>query len=61
MLSLNFTLPFANPVLEEAKGLTFSVYDPSYFIAFELAKTEPACKLERGCAQGLRCQGRRPL
>jgi ABC-type uncharacterized transport system substrate-binding protein len=46
-LSLIFTLPFANPVLEEAKGLTISVYDPTYFIAFELAKTDPA-KLSEG-------------
>jgi ABC-type uncharacterized transport system substrate-binding protein len=46
-LSLIFTLPFANPVLEEAKGLTVSVYDPTYFIAFELAKTDPA-KLSEG-------------
>ena len=38
-LSLIFTLPFASPVPAEAKGLTVSVYDPTYFIAFELAKT----------------------
>ena len=41
ILSLHFTVPFAHPVLAEAKGLTFSIYDPSYFIAFELAKTDP--------------------
>jgi ABC-type uncharacterized transport system substrate-binding protein len=40
-LSLHFTLPFAQPVLAEAKGLTFSVNDPTYFIAFELAKKDP--------------------
>jgi ABC-type uncharacterized transport system substrate-binding protein len=41
LLSLHFTLPFAQPVLTEAKGLTFSVQDPTFFIAFELAKTDP--------------------
>ena len=41
----------ANPVLEEAKGLTISVYDPTYFIAFELAKTDPA-KLSEGAPKG---------
>jgi ABC-type nickel/cobalt efflux system permease component RcnA/ABC-type uncharacterized transport system substrate-binding protein len=40
-LSLYFTVPFARPVLPEARGLTFSVYDPSFFIAFDLAKAEP--------------------
>jgi ABC-type uncharacterized transport system substrate-binding protein len=39
-LALHFTLPFAKPVLTDAKGFTFSVADPSFFIAFELAKTE---------------------
>jgi ABC-type uncharacterized transport system substrate-binding protein len=41
LLSLFFTVPFASPVLAEAKGLTVSVYDPTYFIAFDLAKTDP--------------------
>jgi ABC-type uncharacterized transport system substrate-binding protein len=40
-LSLLFTLPFAQPVLAEAKGLTFSIQDPSFFIAFEPAKKDP--------------------
>jgi ABC-type nickel/cobalt efflux system permease component RcnA/ABC-type uncharacterized transport system substrate-binding protein len=42
LLSLYFTVPFATPVLSEAKGLTFAVYDPSYFIAFDLAKENGA-------------------
>lgn len=46
-LSLHFTVPFVQPVLAEAKGLTFSVNDPTYFIAFELAKTDPV-KLGKG-------------
>ena len=41
VLSLHFTLPFAQPVLVEAKGLTFSIQDPTYYIAFELAKDNP--------------------
>ena len=54
-LSLHFTLPFATPVLMEAKGLTVSVYDPTYFIAFELAKTDPV-KLAEGAPKG--CEAR---
>lgn len=46
-LSLFFTLPFAQPVLAEAKGLTFSIQDPSFFIAFEPAKKDPV-KLSEG-------------
>lgn len=38
VLSLYFTVTFATPVLTEARGLTFAVYDPTYFIAFDLAK-----------------------
>jgi ABC-type uncharacterized transport system substrate-binding protein len=46
-LSLLFTLPFAQPVLAEAKGLTFSIQDPSFFIAFEPTKKDPV-KLSEG-------------
>ena len=57
VLSLIFTLPFADRVPPDAKGLTFAVQDPTFFIAFDLAKTEPAklgpgapaaCKLNVG-------------
>jgi ABC-type uncharacterized transport system substrate-binding protein len=57
VLSLIFTLPFAEPVAPDAKGLAFAVQDPTYFIAFDLAKTDPAklgpgapaaCKLKVG-------------
>ena len=48
ILSLHFTVPFATPVLTDAKGLTFSVYDPSYFIAFDLAKTDQPVRLGDG-------------
>jgi ABC-type uncharacterized transport system substrate-binding protein len=50
-LSLHFTVPFAQPVLAEAKGLTFSIQDPTYFIAFDLAKTNPV-KLSSGTPKG---------
>jgi ABC-type uncharacterized transport system substrate-binding protein len=42
VLSLNFTLPFAEPVPTDAKGLAFAVQDPTFFIAFDLAKVDPA-------------------
>jgi ABC-type uncharacterized transport system substrate-binding protein len=51
ILTLNLTLPFKQPV--KAKDLKIEIYDPSYFIDFELAKQAPvqlvgapaACKL----------------
>jgi ABC-type uncharacterized transport system substrate-binding protein len=51
VLSLHFTLAFASPVLAEAKGLTVSVYDPTYFIAFDLAKDKPA-RISEGAPKG---------
>lgn len=52
LLSLYFTVPFASPVLTEAKGFSFSIYDPSFFIAFELAKTDRPVQLGSGTPQG---------
>jgi ABC-type uncharacterized transport system substrate-binding protein len=40
ILTLNFTLPFQQPV--KAKDLKVEIYDPTYFIDFELAKYAPA-------------------
>lgn len=40
VLTLNFTLPFKQPV--KAKDLKIEIYDPTYFIDFELAKDTPA-------------------
>jgi ABC-type uncharacterized transport system substrate-binding protein len=40
VLTLNFTLPFKQPV--KAKDLKIEIYDPTYFIDFELAKETPA-------------------
>ena len=39
VLTLNLTLPFKQPV--KAKDLKIEIYDPTYFIAFELAKQAP--------------------
>jgi ABC-type uncharacterized transport system substrate-binding protein len=39
LLTLSFTLPFKQPV--KAKDLKVEVYDPTYFVAFELAKKSP--------------------
>lgn len=47
-LSLHFTAPFASPVLAEAEGLTVSVFDQTYFIAFDFAKTERPIRLSEG-------------
>jgi ABC-type uncharacterized transport system substrate-binding protein len=47
VLSLNFRVPLSTPVLKEAKGFSFQVYDPSFYIAFEPAKAEPV-KLSSG-------------
>ncbi len=49
---LNFTTLFASPVLIEAKGLTFSVSDPSYYIAFSMAESPQAVKFGEGTPAG---------
>jgi len=41
VLTLNFVLPLAEPVLAEAEGFSFTVTDPSFFIAFDLAEKNP--------------------
>ena len=38
ILRLHFRLPLASPVLADAEGFNFSIYDPSFFIAFEPEK-----------------------
>ena len=57
VLSLEFTLPLKQPVLAEAEGFNFSIYDPSFYIWFDLAKgravrladgAPPGCKAEVG-------------
>jgi ABC-type uncharacterized transport system substrate-binding protein len=39
VLKLHFHLALAKPVFADAQGLTFAVFDPSYFIDFEPEKT----------------------
>ena len=41
VLSLYFTLAFAQPISTTAKDFAFVVEDPTFFIAFELAKPDP--------------------
>ncbi len=55
ILRLHFRLPLAAPVLADAEGLNFSIYDPSFFIAFEPEKTD-AIKLASapaGCSASI--------
>jgi ABC-type uncharacterized transport system substrate-binding protein len=40
ILKLHFTLPLETPVLAEAQGLTFAIFDPTFFIAFEPEKDD---------------------
>ncbi|KWT70615.1 ABC-type uncharacterized transport system, periplasmic component [Hyphomicrobium sulfonivorans] len=41
ILTLFFTLPLEKPVPADAKGFSFSVFDSSYFIAFNFAEADP--------------------
>jgi ABC-type uncharacterized transport system substrate-binding protein len=45
ILSLHFTVPFDKPIPAKAKGFAYVVQDPSFYIAFLPAKTDPV-KLE---------------
>jgi ABC-type uncharacterized transport system substrate-binding protein len=51
VLTLHFTLPLEQPVLADAPGFTFQVYDPTFFIAFDLANDNPI-KLSEHAPQG---------
>jgi ABC-type uncharacterized transport system substrate-binding protein len=59
VLTLFFLLPFKTPV--NAKKLNIEVYDPTYFVDFELDKKDPAelsgapagCKLSTALPQGM--------
>jgi len=41
VLSLHFTLPLAQPVLADALGFSFTIADPSFFIALQPAAKDP--------------------
>lgn len=50
-LALYFTLPLEEPVLAEAQGFKFSVFDETFFIAFDFREKEPV-KLSAGAPEG---------
>ena len=51
ILRLHFRMPLSQPVLAEADGFTFSIYDPSFFIAFDPEPANPV-KLADGAPKG---------
>ena len=55
ILTLHFTVSLETPVLAEAEGFSMSVYDPTYFIAYEFAKKD-AVALGPGAPNG--CQAK---
>ena len=61
LLSLFFTLPLEKPVPAATTPLAFSVYDPTYFIAFQYAKDKPlslATGAPANCLIEMREQGK---
>ncbi|MBA5777365.1 DUF1007 family protein [Stappia sp. F7233] len=40
-LTLFFTLPLSEPVVADGSSLTLDVYDPSYFVAYEMTSDTP--------------------
>ncbi len=54
-LSLIFTVPFAQPIPEKAKGFAYVVEDPGFYIAFVPAKTDPV-KLGAGAPKSCKVQ-----
>jgi len=56
LLTLNFTLPLAEPVpANEAGRFRFKVYDPTFFVSFSLAKDDPV-RLAGGAPAGCATQ-----
>jgi len=55
MLRLHFRLPLAQPAHADATGLNISIYDPSFFIAFEPEATDAVrvAKAPSGCTAKL--------
>jgi ABC-type uncharacterized transport system substrate-binding protein len=51
ILTLHFFLPLMAPQAQGSKPFTIEIYDPSYFVAFELAEKDPAVvRGAQGCA-----------
>jgi ABC-type uncharacterized transport system substrate-binding protein len=51
-LTLFYTLPLKQPVKPAGEGLAIEIYDPSYFVDFDLVKDDPvlATGAPKGCA-----------
>jgi ABC-type uncharacterized transport system substrate-binding protein len=60
ILTLHFRLPLEHAVLAEAPGFNFSVFDPSYFIAFTLDEKAPV-KLGASAPSGCRIDIHDPM
>jgi ABC-type uncharacterized transport system substrate-binding protein len=60
VLTLNFMLPLEQPVAATSPGFSFSIYDPTYFIAFDFAKEAPL-KLGAGAPQGCAINVKNPM
>jgi ABC-type uncharacterized transport system substrate-binding protein len=60
LVVLRFTLPLKTPA-SAAKAFSFQVYDPTYFVAFEMEKDNPAgmAGAPKGCSINL--LGQKPL
>jgi ABC-type uncharacterized transport system substrate-binding protein len=54
-LSLYFTVLFDQPIPAKAEDFAFAVEDPTFFIAFELAKTDPV-KIGEGAPKSCRAR-----
>jgi hypothetical protein len=52
VLSFVFRLPLKESVLAEAKGFNVSTFDPTFFIAFDLAKMDTPISLGPGAPAG---------
>ncbi|MDQ0391718.1 DUF1007 family protein [Labrys monachus] len=42
VLTLHFFLPLSSPQMQSRKALALQIYDPTYYVDFELAETDPA-------------------
>jgi ABC-type uncharacterized transport system substrate-binding protein len=54
LVVLTFTVPLKEP-LEPGRAFTFSIYDPTFFVDFSLAKTGPVALVSapKGCSIGV--------
>lgn len=58
-LTLFYTLNLMQPVKPDAKGITLDVYDPGYFVDFQMVEKEPIVleKAPAGCKANLQRKG----